>query len=85
MAEGTQLRGPRLDRLAEVDRRIEAVHDERETPAQALVLCPGAEQLEVASMLPFASTKNINPIVRVRILWLRAKTRIGSLYTGLTL
>ena len=51
MAEGTQVRGIRFDRMAAVDRTIESVHDEAKPPRAGSCSLPGrSSKLEDASM-----------------------------------
>ena len=58
MAEGTQVRGIRFDRMAAVDRTVEAVHDEAKPPRAGSCSLP-RRWVSLKTLAPlFASSKN---------------------------
>ena len=60
MAEGTQVRGIRFDRMAAVDRTIEAVHDEAKPPRAGSCSLPRrSSSLKTLVCTPLARSKII--------------------------
>ena len=82
MAEGTQLRGSRLDRMAAVDRRVEGVHDEAKPPRAGSCSLPRrSSSLKTLAPLLLARSKIIS-YVRA---WIRhaSGTRVQNLHLQL--